>query len=166
MIASASQIIGCWLRRLFKRRSNKFYQSSALLAFVRGIHRWPVDSPHKGPITRKTLPFDDVIMRCWAPLNNRYQCTCINTSTLLPCHGPLLPTSIQVERPHPFNFPEPLECKQFVRNQSYTSIYLVNSIHRPRQSFLGFAQKPRSLPCGLWKLDNDWKTEITWSCYI
>ena len=25
------------------------YQSSASLAFVRGSHRWPVDSPHKGP---------------------------------------------------------------------------------------------------------------------
>ena len=29
------------------------YQSSASLAFVRGIHRWPVDSPHKGSVTRK-----------------------------------------------------------------------------------------------------------------
>ena len=38
------------------------HQSSASLAFVRGIHRWPVDSPHKGPVTRKNLPFDDVIM--------------------------------------------------------------------------------------------------------
>ena len=37
-------------------------QSSASLAFVRGIHRWPVNSPHKGPVTRKMFPFDDVIM--------------------------------------------------------------------------------------------------------
>ena len=36
-------------------------QSSASLTFVRGIHRWPVISPHKGPVTRKWLPFDDVI---------------------------------------------------------------------------------------------------------
>ena len=36
--------------------------SSASLAFVRGIHRWPGYSPHKGPVTRKMLPFDDVIM--------------------------------------------------------------------------------------------------------
>ena len=28
------------------------HQSSASLAFVRGIHQWPVNSPHKGPITR------------------------------------------------------------------------------------------------------------------
>ena len=38
------------------------HQSSALLAFLRGIHRRPVNSPHKGPVTRKMFPFDDVIM--------------------------------------------------------------------------------------------------------
>ena len=38
------------------------HQSSASLAFVRGIHRWPVDSPHREPVTRKMFPFDDVIM--------------------------------------------------------------------------------------------------------
>ena len=38
------------------------HQSSASLALVRGIHRWPVNSPHKGPVTRKMFPFDDVIM--------------------------------------------------------------------------------------------------------
>ena len=38
--------------------------SSTSLAFVRGIHRSPVDSPNKGPVTRKKFPFDDVIMRC------------------------------------------------------------------------------------------------------
>ena len=38
------------------------HQSSASLVFVRGIHRWPVNSPHKGPVTRKIFPFDDVIM--------------------------------------------------------------------------------------------------------
>ena len=35
------------------------HQSSASLAFVRGIHR---NSPHKWPVTRKMFPFDDVIM--------------------------------------------------------------------------------------------------------
>ena len=38
------------------------HQSSASLAFVQEIHRWPVISPHKGPVTRKMFPFDDVIM--------------------------------------------------------------------------------------------------------
>ena len=38
------------------------HQSSALLAFVRGIHRRPVNSAHKGPVTQKMFSFDDVIM--------------------------------------------------------------------------------------------------------
>ena len=42
----------CLLSRLIRRRSKK-HQSSALLTFVRGIHRWPVNSPHKWPVTRK-----------------------------------------------------------------------------------------------------------------
>ena len=40
------------------------HQSSASLVFVRGIHRGPVNSPHKWPVTRKMFPFDDVIMQC------------------------------------------------------------------------------------------------------
>ena len=39
------------------------HQSSASLAFVRGIHRRPVNSTHKWPVTRKMFPFDDVIMK-------------------------------------------------------------------------------------------------------
>ena len=34
------------------------HQSSASLAFVQG----PVNSPHKGPVTRKMFPFDDVMI--------------------------------------------------------------------------------------------------------
>ena len=40
------------------------HQSSASLAFARsggGFHWWPMDSPQKGPVTRKMFPFDDVI---------------------------------------------------------------------------------------------------------
>ena len=39
------------------------HQGSASLAFVRGSHRGPVNSPHKWPVTLKMFPFDDVIMR-------------------------------------------------------------------------------------------------------
>ena len=38
------------------------YQRSVSLVFVRGIHRVPVNSPHKWPVTRKMFPFDDVIV--------------------------------------------------------------------------------------------------------
>ena len=38
------------------------HQSSASLAFVRVIHRSPVNSPDKWPVTQEMSPFDDVIM--------------------------------------------------------------------------------------------------------
>ena len=40
------------------------HQSPASLAFVRGIHRGPVNSRHKWPVTWKLFPFDDIIMEC------------------------------------------------------------------------------------------------------
>ena len=42
----------------------KKHQSFTSLASVRGIHWSPADSPHKGPVTRKMFPFDDVTMVC------------------------------------------------------------------------------------------------------
>ena len=38
------------------------HQSSVSLAFVQVIHRGPVNSPHKWPVTQKMFLFDDVIM--------------------------------------------------------------------------------------------------------
>ena len=64
MCAVASQIIS--LRIVYSTVDSdadwRKHQSSASLAFVRGIHRGPVNSPHKWPVTRKMFPFDDVIM--------------------------------------------------------------------------------------------------------
>ena len=40
------------------------HESSASMAFVQGIHRWPVNSPHKGPVMQKLCLFDDIIMCC------------------------------------------------------------------------------------------------------
>ena len=63
----------CLLNRLFRRRWKK-HQSSASLAFVWGIHCWPVNSTHKGPVTRKMFSFDDVIM-IWKVQDNLYNNT-------------------------------------------------------------------------------------------
>ena len=41
------------------------HQSSASLAFVKGIHRGPVDSLRKGPVTRKMIPFDVIMSVIW-----------------------------------------------------------------------------------------------------
>ena len=50
------------LNCLFRGRSKKI-SNSASLALVEGIYRWPVNSLHKGPVTREMSPFDDVIMK-------------------------------------------------------------------------------------------------------
>ena len=47
---------------LYSDADRRKHQSPASPAFMRGIHRWPVHSPHKRPVTRKMFPFDDVIM--------------------------------------------------------------------------------------------------------
>ena len=48
---------------VYSGADQRTHQSSASLAFMRIIHRWTVNSPHKGPVTRKMFPFDDVIMQ-------------------------------------------------------------------------------------------------------
>ena len=48
---------------VYSAADQRKHQSSASLAFMRGIHRGPVNSPLKWPVTRKMFPFDDVIMK-------------------------------------------------------------------------------------------------------
>ena len=52
---------GCLLNRLFRRRSKKTSKLRVTGLCV-GNSPVPVNSPHKGPVTRKMFPFDDVIM--------------------------------------------------------------------------------------------------------
>ena len=60
----ASQIIGVSIvsSAVFLGADQRKHEISTSLAFVTGIHQWPVNSPHKGPVMRKMFPFDDVIM--------------------------------------------------------------------------------------------------------
>ena len=53
----------CLLNRLFRRRSKKT-SKLRVTGLCAGIHRWLVNFPHKGPVTRKMFPIDDVIMHC------------------------------------------------------------------------------------------------------
>ena len=64
MSAKVSQITSLMIvySSIYSGEDQRKYQSSASLAFVWGIHRRPVNSPHKGPVTRKMFPFDNVIM--------------------------------------------------------------------------------------------------------
>ena len=66
MDAIASQITSLTIvySTVYSGADQRKHPSSASLAFVRGIHRWPVNSLHKWPVTWKMFPFDDVIMKC------------------------------------------------------------------------------------------------------
>ena len=64
MSVMASQITGISIFYLTvcSGADERKHQISASLGFVRRIHRWPVNSPHKGPVTGKIFPFHYVIM--------------------------------------------------------------------------------------------------------
>ena len=47
---------------VYSGADHRKHQRSASLAFERRIHRWPVNSPHRWPVTWKMFPVDDVIM--------------------------------------------------------------------------------------------------------
>ena len=64
MDTMASQITSLTIHysTIYSGADKRKCQSSASLAFVRGIHLSPVNFPHKGPVTRKMFPLDDAIM--------------------------------------------------------------------------------------------------------
>ena len=74
MSPMASQITspGIVCSTVYSGADQRKHQSSASLAFVRGIHRGSGNSPHKWPVTRKMFPFDDVIIK---PKRQSYQPT-------------------------------------------------------------------------------------------
>ena len=57
---------GCLLNRLFRRRSKKT-SKLRVAGLYAGNSPGPLNSPNKGPVTRKMFPFDDVIMVTCSP---------------------------------------------------------------------------------------------------
>ena len=85
--ALASQITASRLftQPFIQAQIKEYIKSSASVAFVRGIHRWPVNSPHKGPVTRNMFPFDGVIMLPniqWVQIS-RIKCHCMSPNGLV-----------------------------------------------------------------------------------
>ena len=62
MSAMASQITS--LAIVYDQTSETKHHSFAALAFVWGIHRWPVNSPHKGPVTSFHLMTSSCVIEC------------------------------------------------------------------------------------------------------
>ena len=95
MSAMTSQItsVSTVYTTIFSGTDQRNHQNSASLAFVRGIHRWPVNSPHKEPVTRKMFPFDDIIMSIYAHMYTDDDVITISFFSLLtfcernPCTG-------------------------------------------------------------------------------
>ena len=80
MGAMASQIISLTIvySTVYSGADQRKHQSSSSLAFMRGIHRWPVNSQHKWPVTWKMFLFDDVLMN---PLQSVYITTTKQSTT-------------------------------------------------------------------------------------
>ena len=78
MCAMTSQITSLTIvySTVYSCADQRKHQSSALLAFVRGNHRGPVNSPHKCPVSRKMFPFDDVIMSMLILLTDFFNAIC------------------------------------------------------------------------------------------
>ena len=98
--AMVSQIIGVSIvcSAICSGADQRKHQSSASLAFVRRIHRWPVDSHQKGAVTQMMFPFDDVIMcfdgicccmvlAVFAPHCTPFQCVANGTVTRVPSNN-------------------------------------------------------------------------------
>ena len=62
MMASQITSLTILYSTVYSGADQRKHQSSASLAFVRGIQRGPVNSPHKWPVMQKMFPFDDIIM--------------------------------------------------------------------------------------------------------
>ena len=89
MLASQITSLAVVYSIVYSGVNQRKHQSSASLAFVREIHRGPVNFPHKWPVTRKMFPFDDVIMTSWHanPLH-------ITSSVRGCCHSGILITRV------------------------------------------------------------------------
>ena len=87
MSTVASQITGVSIvySTVCSGADQRKHQTSASLTFERGIQRWTMNSQHKGPVTRKIFPSDDVIMMTRQLLpTDHYGIKCICMSALIP----------------------------------------------------------------------------------
>ena len=99
------------------------HQSSASPAFVRGIHRWPVNSPHKWPVTRKMVLLDDVIMNMLRVVHN-----------ILQIHDSNIQGYCSVEYHAPMFF----SCQVYIPADTYVEIYCSKSAFHERCTLLTF----------------------------
>ena len=119
---SNHQLHGCLLNRLFSRRSKKASKLRVPGLCV-GNSPGPVNSPHKGPVTWKMFPFDDVIMISHITLSHDRN----NVSYVLPI---ALSVSwikiINLLSKHNINFPECI-WNMIVKSKIHMNFEIVTS---------------------------------------
>ena len=113
------------------------YQSSGSLAFVWGIHRWPANSSHKRPVTRKIFPPDDVIMilaKCGVSPDHpphgwtsSFHTMVYDLETTLPrplmeLHNYLWPPYANGHERHPMKWID--SCWQYIKSDSMTNMHI------------------------------------------
>ena len=80
-MASQTTSITIVYSSVYSGADQRKHQSSASLAFVWGIHRWPVNSPHNGPVTRRRRHFvfwiGTSILSCLADAKRRIALLCL-----------------------------------------------------------------------------------------
>ena len=113
-IASQITSITIVYSTVYSGADQRKYQSSASLAFVQGIHRGLLNSPHKWPVTRKIFPFDDVIM--WIILG-------IALENRRPGY---IVTSSPIRWAHTQNYPVTWNVNRNVLNSSDSNLYFYN----------------------------------------
>ena len=127
MSTIASQITSLTIvySTVYSDADQRKHVSSVSLAFLRGIRRGPVNSPHNWPVTRKMFPFDDVIMpECIAAHVKRKK--------TFVCDGkPIIPKLIKYG-----NFISPLKMGDFKNVKTAGALNrLVNSL-RPSNAYI------------------------------
>ena len=134
MDAIASQITSLTVvySIVYSDADQRKHQSSASLAFVREIHRGPVNSPHKWPVTRKTFPFDDAIMIQWIYIRKtlNVKSICCNT-TAVSCKP--VPTTGNVKTSLHVSVEDMLASDHAWQRSKPGKLYKVGWIFRQRQ---------------------------------
>ena len=124
MTTMASQITSLTVvySTIYSDADQSKHQSSASLAFVWGIHRGPVNSPHKWPVKRKMYPVDDVIM-FRVPLFS-YRCTLTHEKPVQRDNGCWIPHMMvgRIGRPMQYDFHKLLQ--QLVHRDNLEIIWI------------------------------------------
>ena len=141
----------CLLSRLIRRRSKKT-SKLRVTGLCAGIHRRPVNCPHKWPVTRKMFPFDDVIMsrKMHARIQRDTFVICFSTldvhrgyKATFCCDVPVRPIRVQPQfnrlKSVSYHFPVPVRVfvfrlthvTDFLRDQHKGIDYLISLNSRP-----------------------------------